>query len=101
MPFNQLNGLTVELVHETLIEQVSFKGSSVIATLGTKHDALCAPILTMHLDKQESLVFTGAHVVLRWEQLAISEQEIKVLRNGQAAIYRILSRTTKPRRYLP
>ncbi|HPY40781.1 MAG TPA: hypothetical protein PLM98_09695 [Thiolinea sp.] len=101
MILDQLSGLTVELVDSLRYEHFTFLGSKVTASLGEKGGAICAPVLEVCVNAQQELTFTGANVELSWSKLVIQDHELVVVRNGQPAIYKILSRHSPRKRYLP
>ena len=101
MILEQLSGLSLELVDESLVEQLSFNGSSVSATLGEHAGAVYAPILEVHLNAEQELIFRGAAIDLCWAKIVLYANELVVMRNGQPATYKILSRRLPRRPYLP
>lgn len=102
MILDQLSGLTIELVSSTIYEHLYFSGSIVSATLGEKGGALCAPTLSLHSNAANELVFTSdAGLWFSWADIVIYEAELVVLRNGELARYKILSRAVARKQYLP
>ena len=93
----------LELQDEGLLEQFWFaEGGHVVATLGTKNGAVCAPVLRYKItddDAVEITSFDGARLY-RWEQAQVRGNVLIVLCEGISKRFSI-TRTTKKERWLP
>ncbi len=102
MLLERIDGLKVSLVDENTIEVFSFGDDSVSATLGTKDGPVCGPILTAHEVDDASLIISDQSFEIKWDNVEITDSEIKVIRNGKSATYEITDkRPGRPKRRLP
>jgi hypothetical protein len=89
VPKIELEGLTVSLLDEVAIEDLSFHGNKASATLGTRDGPLCAPILEVLVTGPDSVQIKGQSVLIDWQGIKIGENEVQVVRNGRPSVYRI------------
>ncbi len=99
----KLEGLRLSIVDETIIEDLGFSGDSVIATIGTKDGAVCAPILDYEITGNDSLVIDKESFNIQWNQIEFGDDTITVIRNDAPTLYKIVSRpgATTAKRKLP
>ena len=84
-----LEGLKVSLNDERIVEDFQFAGDKVIATIGTKDGAVCAPILDLKIINPSALTIEGQGLAIKWEDVQITDSQILTIRNGKPAIYSI------------
>lgn len=102
MLLEKIDGLYVSLVDENEIQDFSFGGDSVSATLGTQDGAVCAPILTAHEVDEATLIIKDQGIEIKWDNIEITDSSINVTRNGKPATYKITGkRPDLPKRRLP
>ncbi len=98
----KLEGLSLSIVDDTIVEDLCFTGDSVIATIGTKDGALCAPILDYEIIGNGSLVIDKDNFNIQWKRIEFVGETIEVVRNDTSAVYKIVSRpATSAKRALP
>ena len=85
----KLDGLSVSISDETIIEDFTFAGDNIIATIGLANGAVCGPILDLQIIDPSSLTIKGEGFEFNWENIEIFDDQIKVIRNGKPAIYKI------------
>lgn len=102
MLLSKFDGLTVSLLDEAEIEDFTFHGQSVSATLGSDGGPLCAPILAVTFTSDDSIIIQGQGIEILWRKIEIAENEIRVNRNGKPVIYAITGKNlAKAKRRLP
>jgi hypothetical protein len=84
-----LEGLKVTLNDENIVEDFTFSGDNVIATIGTVNGPVCAPILEFKINNPSSLTVKGQGFEISWESIQISDSQVSTIRNGKPAIYKI------------
>ena len=82
----ELEGLKVSISDKNIIEDFTFSGNRVIATMGTVDGAVCAPILELKILSPSSIAIKGQSFEITWEDIQISEKQITTTRNGKPAI---------------
>lgn len=99
----KLEGLKLSIVDENIIEDLDFSGDSVIATIGTKDNAVCAPILDYEITGNDSLVIDKESFNIQWNQIEFGVDTITVIRNDVPTVYKIVSgpSATTTKRKLP
>lgn len=99
----KLEGLRLSIVDENIIEDLGFSGDSVIATIGTKDGAVCAPILDYEITGKDSLVIDKESFNIKWSQIEFAGDTITVIRNDSPTVYKIVSTpgATTTKRKLP
>ena len=90
---DELEGLRLSIVDETIIEDLGFSGDSVIATIGTKNGAVCAPVLDYEVTGNDSLVIDKESFNIQWSQIEFREDTVAVIRNEAPAEYKIVSKS--------
>jgi|GEM_PF-4943792 len=90
---DKLNGLVLSIVDEIAIENLSFTGDVVTATIGVKGGAVCGPVLSFVVTGDDSLVIDSAGFNLRWSYVEIADNAISVIRNGKPTVYHIVSKS--------
>ena len=83
----KLDGLSVSISDETIIEDFTFVGDNIIATIGSANGAVCGPILNLQINNSSSLTIKGEGFEINWENIEITDDQINVIRNGKPAIY--------------
>ena len=99
----KLDGLRISIVDDIIVEQLGFIGKNVVATIGSKEGAVCAPILEYKITGEGSLVIDPGNFNIVWSKVEIGENEISTLRNGVPTKYTIVSKPedSKNARKLP
>jgi len=95
---SELKGLTLSIVDDSIIEDLSFSDDSVTATIGTNDGAVCAPVLNYEITGDDSLLIDKESFNIEWQKIEFGGNTITVIRNDAPAVYRIVSRpsaTTK------
>lgn len=88
---NKLEGLKVSLIDENYIEDLGFSGTNVIATIGVKGGAICAPILSLVINTPTSVTLKAPDFSIEWREIEIGSDYISVVRNGLQTKYKIVS----------
>ncbi|MBU1311471.1 MAG: hypothetical protein KKE30_18270 [Gammaproteobacteria bacterium] len=74
---------------EIAIEDLSFHGNNASATLGTTNGPLCAPILQVFVTGPDSIQIKGQSLLIDWQSIKVTENEVQVVRNGRPSVYKI------------
>ena len=103
MSISELNGLTLSIVDEKLIEQLGFVEDKVIATLGIEGEYVCGPVLPIEITGDCSAVIGDDDLRITLNQVEVLEDIVKCTRNGESAEYEIIARAegSLNKRYLP
>jgi hypothetical protein len=98
-----LEGITAALIDDSKIEQLGFSGNIVIATLGIKSEAVCAPVLNLETLGENSVKIYDDEFEIVLSDIEVGEELMTCLRNGDMAQYTIVSRadSNQKKRFLP
>ena len=84
----KLEGLTLNLDHESIIEELSFGYDYVSATIGERNGAIASPLLDFEVQSHDSIIITG-DIPITWSKIVFFHDHLKVIRDGEPAIYKI------------
>jgi hypothetical protein len=92
VPQPNIKGLKVSLMSQDSVEDFTFHGDCVSATIGSNNGPLCAPILEVVVTGHDSIDIKGAGISIEWQRIVTTESEVNVIRNGQPAVYKIVGK---------
>ena len=92
MSISELNGLTLSIVDDKLIEQLGFFEEQVIATLGIEGEFICAPTLSVEVTGPFSIVIGDDETKIVLDNIEVQKDKVKCLRNGKPAEYEVIAR---------
>lgn len=88
MLLDTLNGLTLKLIDDDIIEEWSFSEGLISATMGSINGPVTAPILKFNITGNDSLIIKGLFPII-WDKIEFSQRHVKVNRNSEPAVYEI------------
>ena len=86
----KLEGLTLDLDHESILEELRFGYDYVSATIGVRNGAIASPLLDFEVQSHDSIIITG-DIPITWSNIEFFHDHLKVIRDGEPAIYKITS----------
>lgn len=92
----KLDGLSLTIIDDTIVENLLFRVDQVIATIGVQNGYVCGPILEFEITGEDSLVIDKTNFNIVWELIKFEENIVSVIRNGTAAQYDIVSKANNP-----
>jgi len=93
----KLEGLKVSLNNITKVEDLMFCGNNVIATIGEKNGAVCAPLLELQINNESSITIKGHGFEINWKNIEINNDQISTKRNGIESSYKIIEKRKAPK----
>ena len=103
MLIEKLEGLKVSLNDSDIVEDLTFSGNNVAATIGEKNGAVCSPILELQIQNESSITIIGSGFEINWGNIEINNNQISTTRNGKQSVYDIVAKNkaTQHTRRLP
>ncbi|WP_226668054.1 hypothetical protein [Microbulbifer aggregans] len=78
------------VLDEKRVENFTFSGEIICATIGMKNGPVCAPVLKYEITGSDSLVIDKEDFNIQWTNIEFKGNTLSVVRNGVPTEYKIL-----------